>query len=102
MNAAPLVQPPLAEWLLRQTYRHEHVNPCVRTHGLGPAGAKCKTCSLLYRTTGYSNTYFKCELRPYTHGPATDHRANWPACAKYAPPADESDEPANPQTPSPR
>jgi hypothetical protein len=57
-------------------------NPCVRTYGLGPDGARCKTCELL-QSREYANTYYKCSLRANTGGAGTDHRVNWKACAKY-------------------
>lgn len=67
---------------------HRRVNPCVRLYGSHAAGAKCKSCRMLIRK-GMSKTYFKCGLRRNTNGPATDHRANWPACARYVPVAGE-------------
>ena len=57
-------------------------NPCVRTYGPGPEGARCKTC-LKLGAKAFARTYYKCELRPDTGGPGTDHRVNWKACAKY-------------------
>jgi hypothetical protein len=57
-------------------------NPCVRKAGPGPEGKRCKSCAHLISIT-YANTYHKCELRQNTHGPATDHRVNWPACAMF-------------------
>jgi hypothetical protein len=59
-------------------------NPCVRLHGLAEPAAKCKDCQLFIRKH-YSKTYFKCALRGDTNGPATDHRANWPACGRFVP-----------------
>ena len=58
-------------------------NPCVRLYGPGPENTACKQCRLFLRKEGYSKTYFKCELRGNTNGPGTDHRANWPACARF-------------------
>lgn len=57
-------------------------NPCVGLYGKGPEGKRCKHCRLL---TGhrFSRTYYKCQLRGDTHGPATDHRVNWDACSKF-------------------
>lgn len=69
---------------LRHAYTRFHANPCVRALGLGPAGAKCKTCVRLYTRRFGRRTYYKCALRPETSGPASDHRAGWDACAKYA------------------
>jgi len=57
-------------------------NPCRRLLGPGPAGVRCKTCKRL-EVRQYANTYYKCQLRNNTSGPATDHRVNWFACAKY-------------------
>lgn len=58
-------------------------NPMVRKHGLGPDGARCKTCALFKISRPGANRYFKCRLRGITHGAATDHRANYRACAKF-------------------
>jgi hypothetical protein len=57
-------------------------NPLVKAFGPGPEGKKCKDCVHLFRKK-FANTYIKCDLRPNTGGPATDHRANWPACKKF-------------------
>ena len=62
--------------------REEMINPCVYVHGLGPEGEKCKHCAHLWKNQR-AQTYFKCELRVFTNGPGSDHRANWPACAKF-------------------
>ena len=58
------------------------MNPCVRRFGLAEPAAKCKECRLFIRKH-YAKTYFKCALRGDTNGPATDHRANWPACGRF-------------------
>lgn len=58
-------------------------NPCVWTWGPGPEGKRCKTYSHLDGHPGAGRMYWKCDLRRYSHGPATDHRVNWPACGKY-------------------
>lgn len=60
----------------------EKGNPCIRVYGAGPEGKRCKHCAHLYVKT-YSNRYFKCDLRKNTNGPATDHKMNWAACAKF-------------------
>ena len=57
-------------------------NPCVKLYGPGPENTLCKQCKLLFAHK-MSKKYFKCELRGFTHGPGTDHRANWPACARF-------------------
>lgn len=56
-------------------------NPCVRLFGEGPEGRKCKECALL-TAHAFQRTFYKCSLR-VPGGPATDHRVNWPACAKF-------------------
>ena len=58
-------------------------NPMVRIFGIDEQGRRCKACKRLFRFTPGANSYFKCELRPLTRGPASDHRANWQACAKF-------------------
>lgn len=65
-----------------QTKRHGHVNPCIRLYGVGPEGVKCKTCKHLFAHT-MGKRWYKCDLRNFTHGPGSDHRVNWPACARY-------------------
>lgn len=74
--------PQLEDWFADQAASVGVENPCVRLHGLAEPAAKCKTCRLFIRKR-YSKTYFKCALRGDTNGPATDHRANWPACGRY-------------------
>ena len=59
-------------------------NPCVKLYGPGPDGMRCKECKLLFRHT-MSKTYFKCDLRGFTRGEGTDHKANWPACGRFYP-----------------
>jgi hypothetical protein len=58
------------------------MNPCVRVFGPGPEGATCKECMFLECYTTNKNWY-KCAMRPYSRGPGTDHRKNWPACDRY-------------------
>lgn len=58
-------------------------NPCVVAYGPGPEGATCSGCRHLYAQGGVAGRYLKCELRRNTGGPATDHRARWPACSKF-------------------
>lgn len=60
-------------------------NPCVIAFGAGPEGATCRTCIQLYAQPGVAGRFLKCAMRRNTSGPATDHRAGWPACAKYEP-----------------
>jgi len=79
--------PEVTAWLSEQFKKAaetQQLNPLVRAYGPGPEGAKCKTCRHLFRKR-MSKVYIKCELRANTCGPGTDHRANWPACAKYSP-----------------
>lgn len=57
-------------------------NPLVRLYGKGPDGEKCKRCVHLFRHL-CGKTYFKCDLRTFTRGPGSDHKANWTACAKF-------------------
>jgi hypothetical protein len=58
-------------------------NPCVIAFGPGPDGKRCGTCSHIWARGDVAGTYLKCDLRLSTSGAATDHRARWPACAKY-------------------
>jgi len=50
--------------------------------GTGPKNKKCKDCQHFIRQE-YSRTYFKCGLINWTHGSATDIRANDPSCEKF-------------------
>lgn len=58
-------------------------NPCLIAFGPGPDGKRCGSCSHLFAQGGVAGTYYKCDLRKNTGGPATDHRYRWPACARY-------------------
>lgn len=66
-----------------ETQESRHENHCVRAYGIGTAGVKCKSCRLLLRHRPGRKTYFKCELRKFTRGPGSDHRANWQSCSRY-------------------
>jgi hypothetical protein len=59
-------------------------NPMISKYGRGPDGAKCKNCRLLIAHQ-FSRTYYKCQLRGDTRGPATDHRMRWDACGRFVP-----------------
>ena len=63
-------------------------NPCVKTFGFGPDGVKCKSCRHLYYHQR-SKRYYKCRLRSFTFGPATDHRVRWNACSQFKRKVDE-------------
>lgn len=54
-----------------------------RRHGFTP-GKRCKTCGQFY-TRQLGGRYFKCLRSPVSGGPATDWRANWPACGLWEP-----------------
>ena len=58
-------------------------NPLVRIFGPGPEGTTCRDCVHLWRHGGHAGRYLKCDLRSFTHGPGSDHRAGWRACAMY-------------------
>lgn len=58
-------------------------NPCLQYYGPGPEGQTCKGCTHLYTHQPGANRYYKCNLRPLTSGPGTDHRVRWPACSRY-------------------
>ena len=59
-------------------------NPMLLAVGPGPEGKSCADCGHLFRVGGVAGRYYKCALRRVTSGPATDHRVNWPACARFA------------------
>lgn len=58
-------------------------NPLVVVYGPGPDQATCGDCRHLFRQGGTAGTYYKCELRRVSSGPATDHRVGWQACGKF-------------------
>lgn len=58
-------------------------NPCVLFYGEGPEGRICFDCVHFFKQPGTAGTYYKCDLRRVTRGPASDHRARWPACARF-------------------
>lgn len=58
-------------------------NPCVKLYGAGPEAETCKHCTYLTLQRYTAKNYYKCKLRTITRGPATDHRVNWKACAKF-------------------
>jgi hypothetical protein len=66
--------------------RHAAGNPCVVAFGKGPEGATCHDCvHLVLKHDHGARRYYGCEERGIlTHGPATDHLVNWPACSHYA------------------
>jgi len=80
---ADCIIPEMVAWLAEQTKR-PRVNPCVRLFGPGPEGAICKSCRHL-RSHWTARRFYKCELRTFSHGPATDHKVSWPACGRYEP-----------------
>lgn len=57
-------------------------NPLIRAYGPGPECKICKNCKHLW-VKKMSGRYLKCDLRPLTAGPGSDHRAKWAACGKY-------------------
>jgi hypothetical protein len=67
----------IREWKKKQL----KANPLLRVFGTTP-GEKCMDCIHLYAHR-CSKTYYKCDLRPFTFGPGTDHRVRWPACGKF-------------------
>lgn len=58
-------------------------NPCVLAYGPGPEGRICGDCVHLFARGDTAGTYYKCDLRRFSNGPATDHRVRWAACAKF-------------------
>jgi len=54
-------------------------------------GPRCGSCDHRYLQVGTAKTYFKCEVRHVTRGPATDVRMWWPACVWYQPEAHSVD-----------
>jgi hypothetical protein len=60
-------------------------NPCIVLYGDGPAHTQCTKCNHLIRERYRGQTYLKCEKRSHTRGSGSDHRASWPACARFTP-----------------
>jgi hypothetical protein len=48
-----------------------------------PRGETCGTCRFA-QAVRMAGTYWKCEKMQNTHGPATDLRLKWPACALWS------------------
>lgn len=67
-------------------------NPMLALYGQGPADQRCKDCIQLVRFK-QAKAWHKCALRRGKRsrwgGPATDHKANWPACGRFAPKSNE-------------
>jgi hypothetical protein len=57
-------------------------NPCIALYGPGPEGQTCKGCRHLF-AHGHERAYWKCDLRTFSRGRATDHRVGWPACGRF-------------------
>ena len=74
---------PLTLFDLQPVTDRRFENPCVRLFGPGPKGAICKGCVHLYVNQPGHKNFFKCDLRRHSNGPATDHKARWPACARF-------------------
>ncbi len=58
-------------------------NPCIVQFGAGPWGKECRECSHFIRVGGHARDYTKCDLRKITNGPGSDHKASFPACARF-------------------
>jgi hypothetical protein len=59
-------------------------NPMVVVHGLADPARICGDCRFLVWKGGHAHRYYGCEQRgKMTHGPATDHLVNWPACSLF-------------------
>ena len=84
MPSGPEQQAWLSEQIKKLHLVEVPTNPLIAVFGPGPGGARCKTCRHLF-CNERSRRYYKCDLRRCSHGPATDHRINWPACGKYEP-----------------
>ena len=58
------------------------VNPLTGLQG--PAGRTCGECAHRLLQRHHDKSFAKCEVGPQSRGPATDVRAFWPACPKFA------------------
>jgi hypothetical protein len=61
--------------------KSKHKNPMLG-FGFGPTDKRCKHCAFLIKKV-YDKNYYKCKYRNNSNSAATDHRINWPACAKF-------------------
>jgi hypothetical protein len=50
-----------------------------------PPGPKCGSCVSFARVEWHGKTYFKCRMKPMTHGAGTDIRKSDGACFQWAP-----------------
>ncbi len=62
-----------------------NANPCVTKYGPDWEQRTCKSCAHLIRDYYHGKMYLKCGMRPLTRGAGSDHRASWPACARFTP-----------------
>jgi len=44
---------------------------------------RCGDCSQATKVSGGGQAFWKCQRAGITHGPATDIRISWPACAAF-------------------
>ena len=82
MTHQPALSPEIQTWMDGQVTAPETINPCVRVFGRGAEGVTCKLCAHLF-SHSMARRFWKCDLRAFTHGPGSDHRVGWPACARY-------------------
>lgn len=58
------------------------VHPTTKLN-LANNGETCGSCAHHF-SHSRRNTYHKCDLVAFTHGPGSDIRLSWPACIKWA------------------
>lgn len=61
----------------------DRVNPMIAMFGKGPENVICKNCGHLFYNQPGRKKFYKCALRTFSRGAATDHKVKWPACGKY-------------------
>lgn len=70
-----------------QRIKRHTARPCTPAPvGSGPPGKHCRDCAFYRRTGKNPNRHYpKCGkmTHAWTHGPASDIRANWAACREF-------------------
>lgn len=97
-DAVPFVPPEFAAPLSadrRRTIRNREAlakgrHPVTKV-ALANNGKTCGDCEHHVVAGGHAKRYHKCEFND-TNGPATDIRVSWPACIRYEPEANPSEE----------
>lgn len=59
------------------------IHPATGRHLLIATSETCGGCDHCVLSHGGRRSYWKCDLKPLTHGAGTDIRKSWPACSWF-------------------